>query len=68
LLQLSGGVEEGVGESEGGVVHAGGQDWQQLDRDVSVRPPRCAQSRTAMNRPMAAASRTPPARSTAVLQ
>jgi len=24
LLQLSGGVEEGVGEPEGGVVHAGG--------------------------------------------
>jgi len=35
LLQLSGGVEEGVGESEGGVVHAGGQHWQQLGRDVS---------------------------------
>jgi hypothetical protein len=34
LLQLSSGMEEGVGEPEGGVVHAGGQHWHQLRRDV----------------------------------
>ena len=34
LLQLSGGVEEGFGEPEGGVVHAGGQHWHQLGCDV----------------------------------
>ena len=34
LLQLSG-VEERVGESEGGVVSAGGQHWHQRSRDVS---------------------------------
>ncbi len=35
LLQLSGGVKEGVGEPEGGVVHAGGQHWHPLGRYVS---------------------------------
>jgi hypothetical protein len=34
LLQLNGGVEEGVGEPESGVVHAAGQHWHQLGRDV----------------------------------
>jgi hypothetical protein len=34
LLQLSARMKEGVGEPEGGVVHAGGQHWHQLSRDV----------------------------------
>ena len=37
LLQLGGGMEEGVGESERGVVHAAGQHWHQLGRDVVLR-------------------------------
>jgi hypothetical protein len=34
LLPLSGGMEEGVGESEGGVMDADGEHWQQLSSEV----------------------------------
>jgi hypothetical protein len=63
LLQLSGGKKASVNPRVGSCTPVASTGTN-LAATSAVRPPLCAQSRTAMYRPMAAASRTPPGRRT----